>query len=350
VTSAKISDIRTPLWRSTDQQLVGSILELLAKRDTDSAEELTESIARHIRLVNGLGKQLEEYPSIFMSMDLAGHNHRNADTLVERLAKATPFTLDLMLPMRAITGKTFLLARLNFMRMLIHVVRSELNEATNRQTLLDAIHTEISRCVLAQVCEELLMAVICRRDIPVKTRQRAALGLTYLWEDRIHFPMREFFPVLEATWEARRRILVTYGTLSGTAEIFDLMAKGCDEQFVDYFTRDNISGDAVMAFREFLFGLSTEELTTLEEVSAEKGEAVVTAMQVSETLDPQSLTVNTDADVATQLYTFFMKRHLEATARAIGNLEGPKHTAEEYVLLEFLERHNPSIFGEEGLE
>ena len=40
----------------------------------------------------------------------------------------------------------------------------------------------------------------------------------------------------------------------------------------------------------------------------------------------------------TQLYLFFVKRHLEAHARQIRNLPGPKRTAEEYVMVYFLEQ------------
>jgi len=337
-----------PLWREGDRELVLTILDRLDERGSFDSISLKSAIERHIHQVEALGELLDLYPSLFKTQTLGGRSKRNAQTLIDQLANATPFTLDLMLPMRAVTGKTFLLARLNFMRLLSHVARTELAEAEGVKDLEDRLNGEISRCVLARVAEELLMSVVCKRHVPQETRRRAAMGLTHLWEDRVHFPMREFFPLLEATWEARRRILVTYGTLSGTAEIFDLMAQGCNEDFVDYFISGKATEDAVEAFREFIFGLSTEELNRLDRKRNEDGRSgVVSAIDVSEALAPESLAVVRPDDLATGIYVFFMKRHLESTARHVGNLPGPKATAEEYVMIEFLSRHDPTIFGEE---
>ena len=336
-----------PVWREGDRHLVGRILFLLAERGSFDSISLKTNIERHVRQIEALGELLDLYPSLFKTQTLGGKNRRNIETLVERLANATTFTFDLMLPMRAVTGKAFLLARLNFMRMLLQVLNTELNGVEDHSPLYESVQAEISNCILARVCEELLMSVICRRDVEIETRRRAALGLTHLWEDRVHFPMREFFPVLVATWEARRRTLVTYGTLSGTAEIFDLMAKGCDPEFLDYFAGDCATEEAIEAFREFLFGLSTEELERLERHKTERNIPVITASDVTSELSPESLTVIAPDDLATRLYMFFMKRHLEASARRLGDLDGPKYTAEEYVLIEFLARHNPSIFGKD---
>ena len=48
--------------------------------------------------------------------------------------------------------------------------------------------------------------------------------------------MSEFFPVLEATWEARARVRVVGGSLMGTSEMFQLLTMGCDERFVSLLT------------------------------------------------------------------------------------------------------------------
>jgi hypothetical protein len=43
-------------------------------------------------------------------------------------------------------------------------------------------------------------------------------------------------------------------------------------------------------------------------------------------------------DFVTQLYLFFVKRHLGALTRRVSQLAGPKRTAEEYVMIYFLEQ------------
>jgi hypothetical protein len=274
---------------------------------------------------------------------------RNAQTLVNQLAAATPFTLEMYLPMRAITGKSYIMARLNFFRMARRAVDAELNgfdpEAPD---LYDALDAEISRCVYARVVEELLISVACQNRLDLAIRERAALGLTHLWEDRLHFPMREFFPILEHTWEARRRVRVNFGTLGGASELLGLISEGCDPDFIQYFSSVECSEEEALAFREFLFGLSTEELNDAERRRAELGKGVVSLSDIRGVLNGEAVDQSAERprDPATKLFSFFMKRHLEATARAIGHLPGPKRTAEEYVLLAFLMDNDPAIFGE----
>jgi hypothetical protein len=43
------------------------------------------------------------------------------------------------------------------------------------------------------------------------------------------------------------------------------------------------------------------------------------------------------ADPAVVMFEFFLLRHLQAAARRAGDLPGPRRTAEEYVMLRFLE-------------
>jgi hypothetical protein len=142
------------------------------------------------------------------------------------------------------------------------------------------------------------------------------------------------------------------------------MSEGCSPEFIQYFSVHADNEDEVAAFREFLFGLSTEELTVLEEkrramegvVDAKDARAAREQMHVEQraaTADVAGLPTGEEPvemerprDPATLLFSFFMKRHLEATARAIGSLPGPKRTAEEYILLNFLEGNEPEVFGE----
>ncbi len=79
----------------------------------------------------------------------------------------------------------------------------------------------------------------------------------------------------QSTRQARSRVPVTLGTLIGTKEMFALLAEGCDERFVDYLMNDDQCEEEADAFREFLFGSTTETLKKLERRMEEQGRTVI---------------------------------------------------------------------------
>jgi len=338
-----------PMWAASDRDLVRQLDGELLNKGSEGSLRLRGLIRGQAQHVSSLGSLMIRHPSLFEDQVLGAGDReeekRGVQTLINRLAAATPFTLEMYLPMRAITGKSYIMARLNFFRMLRHCVDSELADSPGAAALYDEVDRHVSRCVYARVVEELLTSVVCDNTLDLPVRERAARGLAHLWEDRLHFPMREFFPILEHTWEARRRIPVAYGTLGGASEMLGLVAQGCSPDFIRYFASVEASADEAMAFREFLFGLSTEELAEAEKRRAKNAGGVIGAAEIARIAAPVDQ-VETPRDPATRQFSFFMKRHLEATARAMGGLPGPKRTAEEYVLLAFLAANDPTIFGE----
>ena len=50
---------------------------------------------------------------------------------------------------------------------------------------------------------------------------------------------------------------------AGTAEYMRLVQQNCPDQFLDFFTRDNVSMGENQAFEEFLFGMPHEDLVQL---------------------------------------------------------------------------------------
>jgi len=103
------------------------------------------------------------------------------------------------------------------------------------------------------------------------------------------------------------------------------MRAGGDIRFLDYFSRKTCPPEELQAFREFLFSVSTEELESLSDKLIE-GQHRETYPSVDTTLSlpPTYLYDHTATDFVTQLYLFFVKRHLEAHARRIRNLPGPQ--------------------------
>ncbi len=160
------------------------------------------------------------------------------------------------------------------------------------------------------------------------------MALAQLWE-RADYRLSDFFPVLAATWDARRRVRATLGTLMGTAEMFRLMQEGCDPRFVDYLERADCTEDEAAAFREFLFGIFTEQLSELEAQLRCGQKQLISLDDLGDTTRCRDAPM--DGDPALAMFDFFRSRHLQATARRRAGLPGPKRTAEEYVMLDYLE-------------
>ena len=329
----------TPVLTQDEKRLIRDITESLKESRNPHAAHLDQAICESIARLSDLAKVMNAYPSLLESQSL-GQQRRDAASLIEALSNATLFTVDMLLPMRAAVGQVYVMARLNLFRLLHQVAQEALGGRDDFTAVEDAIGSRISQSIHNKVIESLLIAVVCDDSLERAVRTKAATALTHLWEDRFSRRIETFLPVLETTWEARRQTTVQLGTLMGVSEIFALMRAGGDIGFLDYFSRKTCPPEELQAFREFLFSVSTEELESLNDRLLKGQEKTEAGVRVGTTLSlpPTYLYNHTATDFVTQLYLFFVKRHLEAHARRIRNLPGPKRTAEEYVMVYFLEQ------------
>jgi len=195
----------------------------------------------------------------------------------------------------------------------------------------------VSDSIATRATEEILKSIICREKAPEIVRERAAYLVLRLWHNASSKRLGDLIPILEATWGARRRARVQLGTLMGASEILNLLIEGCDSRFLDFLTRETCSEEEAAALREFLFGLSHEELQLLEE---EALGGIISADEIMRRADEKHQ-IDTSGlfqagDEAERFFLFFMKRHLMATHREELDIPGPKQTAEEYVVSNLL--------------
>ena len=174
-------------------------------------------------------------------------------------------------------------------------------------------------------------------------RAKAVAALAKLWENRLTYRVRDFFPLLEATWEARRRIRVSVGTMLGVSEIFRLLQVGCDPRFVDYFSRPRLTEDERQAFQEFLIGVPTEKITSLSQLMKDEGKTCLSPEEAAEALAFGKPRPERRTSGAVSAYEFFRVRYLEAAARRLKDLPGPRRTAEEYVMIYFLDQQPDEV-------
>jgi len=289
-----------------------------------NAAEVCASIVRRVNCLEHLGWVLADYPSPSTQERLGGRQ-RGLDTLVDRLSRSTVANFDFLVPTRALVGRTLDMAGANFYRLLQHVCRDFLTGDLARDLRAQASKW-LRVCLYTMLAETVLTTIATDEPLERPVRCEAVLALAQIWDRRLTYRVSEFFPVLGAAWEARRRIHVVGGTLAGTHEIFELFRKGCDPEFVGYFTRPDPSADEMEAFREFLFAASAEDLDRLARTLA-------TTAGGSIALPDQMASAEDDATV---FYEFFYRRHLLAASRRLSNQPGPKRTAEGYVMIHYL--------------
>jgi len=323
----------TPVFSDHDRTLIVAIVDALHASDRSDVLELEQSLEDSIERLERLAALMMAYPSPRQSQKL-GDQTRNHTTLIEALSDATPFTTDLILPMRVMVGQTYVVARLNFFRLLHRLAKG----TATQPAVKDAIMERISQTIHARVIEILLISIVGDKSVEGPVRTKGAEALTCFWEDRFAGGLETFRPVLQATWEARRKITVQLGTMMGVAEIFSLLGKGCDYRFIDYFGRGTCPQEEQQALEEFLFGLSKEQIDSLKTTIGHGNHPIVDHLSDPAALDASYLDHHSLTDFVTRLYLFFVKRHLEAMTRRVSGAQGPARTAEEYVMIYFLEQ------------
>jgi hypothetical protein len=312
-----------------ERAVIEAICARLAISNREEAPNLLAAIRQQVVCLEWFGEITAQYPSPLNDQSL-GRRRRGLSSLVKNLSRATPANFDFLLPTRTHLGRALVMAEANFYRLLRYVC-IDVFEDDDGAALKARAATGLRRCLYIKLVEEVLSDIATGSSIDSQIRSRAVAALAQVWERRVTFRVSDFFPILDASWNARRRITAIGGTLLGTHEMFELFKAGCDPEFVDFFARENPTDDEVGAFREFLFGTTTEELQAKEKEMAAAG------MNSTELVDPIAVT---KGDITTVFYEFFRSRHLQAMARRLANVPGPKHTAEAYVMMAYLDRMN----------
>lgn len=320
-----------------ERAVIGEAVAAVRQSEHPTVNQLVEAVEHHLEQIHQLAAVLQAYPSLFAPQSL-GRRERSQRTLVTLLCHSNLSNFDMFLPTRALLSRTLAMAEVNFYRMLRFVCDEALPspQALDQRARIEGLLCE---CLYARLVDEVFKHIASDESVNYVIRERAAIALSHIWEHPT-YRVKDFFPVLEATWEARRRVAITLGTLMGTSEMFRLLTAGCDPQFVDYLVKPGHTQNEGMAFREFLFGSTTEQLDRIEQEMVRRGKSSITRADLEDIQLTPDLS-SSDSDPAIVLYEFFLSRHLQAAARRLNDLPGPKRTAEEYVMLRYLEHWSP---------
>lgn len=252
------------------------------------------------------------------------------DALVDRLGGAR-YDVDLRLPGAAAVARAFLLHKIDFLR----EVSTALAAVDGAAVLRRRAEVELAQSIHSHLVEELFVSVAADVEATRAVRREAARKLIALWQAPLVVEIDDVAPLLDAIWEARRRMQPVLGTLLGTQEIFTLFQSTRDERFLEHYGEGDLPEEEIQAYREFLFGLSTEEHDVLRVAMQAQELASVSLDGARELLrlPPAPADLGPDAMV-----TSYRARKLKASYRALVGAPGPRRTAEEHVVVARLRR------------
>jgi hypothetical protein len=315
-----------------ERELVAAALGVVRGKDPEHERLLRASLGRLERLA----ALIRDTPSIVTSwraVRAAGARPFSGESLIELLCRVPEYDLDLHVPTKATIGQGYLVAKINFLKALGYAIEP----LSPPKDLSLSLEVELGQSIYSKLAEELFVSIVTDEDAPHAVKVGAARFLFRIWDERLLIEVDDFAPLLESVWRARSKVLPLLGTMLGTYEVFQLFREACDPRFLDYFGTESLAVEQLLAFEEFLFGLSYEEIQRLRRHMQESAANVLTLEQARLLLGRRNSSWTSQHEGAQAFYTSYKKRRVNARFRAATGAEGPKRTAEEYVMMALLQ-------------
>ena len=293
-------------------------------------EMALQKINKKINALVELARAISQYPSIFNSSDING-NVRSAGTLVESLCSREEIDEMMHIPTKAVLGKGYLIAKINFFTMLNQLAR----RFPNLQEESSAISHDITEIVFTRMCEDVFMGIIEDKTMDDQIRNRTAFLLANIWEYRLNHGVSEFAPLLSSIWESRKKLRPVFGTMMGTSELMT-MSFSVDEAWLEFLNSKDIPEDVFNALEEFLFTLTYEEISELRLKMKELGLKSVTKNELYIITGKRPRYPEFEQSDPREMYRFFRNRKQNAISRFRSGSLGPKKTIEEYIMAHIL--------------
>ncbi len=311
------------LFSEEELGIIVAVTGSLASRNM-SAE--IEALGNNRMALEQLGRSISLYPSILAEHRL-GTSSRSVESLVETLCRDDIPDMILHIPTKAVLGRSYSIAKINFLNMLRYIVRDVADLAQFEEKVLNLI----AHNVFTIMAEEVYISIIENDASPEPMRSNAAYLLARTWEYRLDSGVREFAPILRGVWRAREKLIPNFGTMLGFSELF-VISGYIEPAWFDFLQSDGIGEDEVHSLEEFIFGMSHEEILALRGEMEACGKSSVTREEAMERKGPKSPLHRYTGDDPRQLYRSFRDRKINARFRSRARLDGPKRTLEDYLM------------------
>lgn len=317
------------LLDASERSAVAQALACLVRRPADRAL-LGDALGRLERL----GELVSGFPSLLGAQELGGQR-RGPETLVARLVGADAFQTPLDLPLRAVLARDFVLAKVQTFRAVERALAGLAPPAP--EGVRAALRREIEQSVHTLLLDQLLVESLMDPSLGTDAKVRAAELLIGFWDRCTELEVDDFVPLLEAAWEARNRLVVEFGTLIGSVETVRLLETAGHPELVDALLGgDDDDPERRQAFEEFLFGLSYEQLEHVRREMQRAGVAAVDRAWVARTLGLGEAQLFSGIAEPEAAYLSYQRRQAGASFRRLRGVEGPRRTAEAYLLAQLL--------------
>ena len=317
------------LFTERQRKLLNEILPIVRERQKERYEIFINRIAELESMANSVAK----FPSLLARQELAGGT-RTRDTLIESLIKHQDDTdRTLRLPSKAILGKALLVAKTHTLSDFANFAK---HSGAEYEHLAKAFDNETILSIFTLLAEDVYLNLISDNSQPMEFRREWALSLILLWEHWNDQTSESVAPVLQSVWTARRRLAPAFGTMMGTSELL-LISMQMDDQWISFIKQKMGDQGVTQAMEEFLFGISTEQISELRTILKTKGISAIGRDEVSKFLGEH---VKADAGLDYRdFYSLYTVRRDNARSRTRMKLEGPHKTLEDY-FIQFVTEQN----------
>ena len=321
--------------------LVERVFETLEAAGTLEGRAGVAYVREGLVRLSALWKAIETFPRIQECQTL-GSRRRDLNTLLYTFSESEPYTMEAYLPTRAALARSYGMAKFNFCRMVGYVVEEHVRDTQRVQPLLKEIRAAGRVAAAALIAEDVLRSIACDTKLAGVLRRCATRMLAALWDQRATRSLGDFAPLLDSAWRAKADVKIGYGTLVGLTELFQMLNSGLESEFVDYFASDRVTPEQFGAFEEFLFNATYEQLTQIRAFMKESGRNAIDPEEVARIFEVDTARLHTTTVTAHDMFFTFREREMWARFRRLGGLEGPKKTAEEYVMIYVIGRLDES--------
>ncbi len=311
------------VFTNSEKYLLDQITEMLKK--IDALEDFTRIDETRLSLLI-LAESISRYPSIFQDQHLGPHL-RTIDTLVQNLCSHRDLNLVLNTPTKAVLGRGFTIAKINFLLLIIYICKNNEDLCSKSEEINDII----THNVFSVMTEDVFISIVADGSLEPMIRREAGYFLAGIWENRIYKGVEEISPVLNNLWKARINFTPAYGTLAGISEIAIFCGRS-NPEWDNFISDEKFSDNTLESLREYLMGLTHEEMLSIQNYMDSNSITSFSHEKINEMLGRDKSYRMLNYQDPREMYHFYSRRRENAIFRKKSCIAGPNRTIEEYLI------------------
>ncbi len=311
------------LFSDSEEQIISETKKMLWNSGDMEDTKVIEDTLASLRM---LAESISHYPSL-LNQQILGKHSRTLETLVDNLCAHPGLNLLLNTPTKAVLGRGFTIAKMNFFILISYICTDYIHLCYEK----DAIKKVISLNVFSIMAEEVFITIISDDTLEVNLRTKAGFFLARIWEYRVYKGIEELEPILTNLWISRQSFTPTFGTMQGITEITSFCADH-NPLWLNFLGDSEFTEDALDALKEYLMGLSYEEIMKIEDYMESQSISSFNNSDLEKVLEKSKSYPMIDYHDPREMYHFYARRKNNATFRKKSCLRGPQKTIEEYII------------------